>query len=427
MSRLTACLIGVACLIAPAPAPAADGSLYSGPEPRPGPQVLYQKPTTAPQLRNDGPWEAKPLLVSGASAYRRGEFLYQDFIYDDNGAAGERDPGDPRAANFFSRPSGTYTYPTDPAYAENAADLVELRVKPLRDSTAFRITLNSLLDPALVASDDRDRGLGARRDRSPTGRTRARPPSTSSPSTETRRSWSRPPAERRSSPRPGSASRPGATRSRSGSPPGPGTRAAAGSGSRPGVGLWDPAAGTLPDARRGRRRRHPRRRRRARRADGVLQRRLPLRRAVPARRPIPPPAARPGGATRPRPRRWRTGDLSPFHAVVDFAKLRRGRTDLMRGEPAGVPAAGPMNRILSSHFSIGRAPNWDLDCSTTGDCGGAAARPAAALRALRPGGPGAQARLRPDPAAALAAGELQPVLDTRTTSRSSASAGEARS
>jgi hypothetical protein len=37
---------------------------------RPGPQLLYQTPTTAPQLRNHGPWEAKPLLVSGASAYR---------------------------------------------------------------------------------------------------------------------------------------------------------------------------------------------------------------------------------------------------------------------------------------------------------------------------------------------------------------------
>ena len=152
MSRLIACLLGGACLIVPAEAQAAKGSLYSGPGPQPGPRILYQQPTTAPQLRNAGPWEAKPLLVSGASAYRRGEFLYQDFIYDDSGAAGDPDPGDPRAGNIFSRPSGTYTYPTDPAYAENAADLVELRVKPLRRSTAFRITLNSLLDPALVGA-----------------------------------------------------------------------------------------------------------------------------------------------------------------------------------------------------------------------------------------------------------------------------------
>ena len=46
-------------------------------------------------------------------------------------------------------PNGTYTYPTDGAYAMNAADLVEFRVKPLADSTAFRITLNTIKDARL--------------------------------------------------------------------------------------------------------------------------------------------------------------------------------------------------------------------------------------------------------------------------------------
>src|SRR5204862_6623018 len=87
-----------------------------------------------------------------ASAYRRGEFLYQDFLYDDHGAREQPDPADPRAGiDTFSKPSGTYTYPTDPAYANNAADLVELRVKPLKPSTEFRVTLNTLKDPSLVA------------------------------------------------------------------------------------------------------------------------------------------------------------------------------------------------------------------------------------------------------------------------------------
>ena len=92
-------------------------------------------------------------MVSGASAYRDGEFLYQDFLYDDYGAAGTRDPADPRlASHVFSLSAGTYLYPTAAAYANNAADIVEFRVKPLPRATAFRITLNSMSDPSLVAS-----------------------------------------------------------------------------------------------------------------------------------------------------------------------------------------------------------------------------------------------------------------------------------
>src|SRR5207247_1415662 len=51
----------------------------------------------------------------------------------------------------FSKPDGTYTYPTAPAYANDAADVVELRVKPLSDATAFRLTLNTMKDASLVA------------------------------------------------------------------------------------------------------------------------------------------------------------------------------------------------------------------------------------------------------------------------------------
>jgi hypothetical protein len=133
-------------------ATAQAGSLYTGPGPRPGPKLLYSKPAKAPQLANAGIWKAKPILVSGATAYRRGEFLYQDYLYDDNGARETADPGDPRTAgNLFSKPNGTYTYPTDRAYASNAADFVEVRVKPLRTATAFRITLNTLKDPSKIA------------------------------------------------------------------------------------------------------------------------------------------------------------------------------------------------------------------------------------------------------------------------------------
>src|SRR5882762_8480817 len=80
---------------------------------RPGPDLLYAPAASAPQLTNAGIWRAPPILVSGATAERSGEFLYQDFLYDDHGARQAPDPADPRTAgNLFSRPNGTYTYPT---------------------------------------------------------------------------------------------------------------------------------------------------------------------------------------------------------------------------------------------------------------------------------------------------------------------------
>ncbi|MCW2967072.1 MAG: putative penicillin acylase [Solirubrobacteraceae bacterium] len=119
---------------------------------RPGPDLLYAKAAVAPQLTNAGIWKAPPILVSGTTAYRKGEFLYQDYLYDDHGAQETPDPGDPRTAgDLFSKPNGTYTYPTAAGYAGNAADIVEFRLKPLKSATAFRLTLNTLKDPSLVA------------------------------------------------------------------------------------------------------------------------------------------------------------------------------------------------------------------------------------------------------------------------------------
>src|SRR4051794_10724382 len=150
LAALVALLAGLG--VVPPATLAASGSLYSGPGPRPGPDILYAAPATAPQPTNAGVWKAAPILVSGAGAYRGGEYLYQDFLYDDHGAREQPDPADARATgDTFSKPNGTYTYPTDRAYASNAADLVELRAKPLSDSTAFRVTLNTLKDPSLVA------------------------------------------------------------------------------------------------------------------------------------------------------------------------------------------------------------------------------------------------------------------------------------
>lgn len=144
MPRRPALLAVVLGLLVAAPA--------AGAAQRFGPDLLYAKPAVAPQLTNSGIWKAPPILVSGAIAYRKGEFLYTDYLYDDHGAQELPDPADSRAAgDVFSRPNGTYTYPTAPAYAGDAADIVEFRLKPLKRSTAFRLTLNTLKDPSLVA------------------------------------------------------------------------------------------------------------------------------------------------------------------------------------------------------------------------------------------------------------------------------------
>lgn len=121
--------------------------------PRPGPAVLYAEAPEAPQLENTGIWQAPPILISGASAYRCGEFLYQDWLFDDHGALGAADPGDPQEPTtfLFSPKAGTLTYPTDPVYANNAADLLEFRIKPLADATAFRVSVNTLLDAQRLA------------------------------------------------------------------------------------------------------------------------------------------------------------------------------------------------------------------------------------------------------------------------------------
>ncbi|HEV2062493.1 MAG TPA: hypothetical protein VGR12_06535 [Solirubrobacteraceae bacterium] len=155
MSRIVSVALALALAAAAVAAPAARASLPSVESGhRPGPDALYlPPPADVPQLENAAPWRAKPLLVSGASAYRDGEFLYQDFLYDDHGAAGGRDNSDPfDPIEFTFAPTmGRVTYPKDPVFANNAADFVELRVKPLADATAFRVTLNTLLDPERTA------------------------------------------------------------------------------------------------------------------------------------------------------------------------------------------------------------------------------------------------------------------------------------
>ena len=362
LAGMTACLVAVA--------PAHGASLYEGPAPRPGPDILYEPPATAPQLTNAGIWQAPPILVSGASAYRDGEFLYQDFLYDDHGAnAGMRDPGDPRtSSDTFSAPNGTYTYPTDPAYAHNAADLVELRVKPLVGATAFRVTLNTMLDPELVAftiaigDSEQPRPL-------PHGANATAPAELFLTAHGDRAmlvdaasgaAFGSPSASVDLERRQIEVRVPHADWD-------PGRRAVPMSA---GVGLWDaeedrylvPGFSAGEDSPGG---------------AGRLPEPTAFFNAA-FRFAEPFPQVSDLGHQR-NPSWWRDkaqghaladGDLGRFRAEVDFARLAAGVDDDMADRAQGVPTSGPMNRILASRFEPHQGVDPEAGCGSPDDCVG---------------------------------------------------------
>jgi predicted esterase len=125
-----------------APAPATTPGAGSGTR-LPGPALLHAGLAKAPQLENTGIWRAAPLGVCMASAYRAGEYVHQGCVYDDNG-------GGIQYRWFYDTLMRNYTYPENPAYRRNAADILEVRVKPLKDATAFRVTMNTMTDPNLL-------------------------------------------------------------------------------------------------------------------------------------------------------------------------------------------------------------------------------------------------------------------------------------
>lgn len=129
--------------------PASLPSVAEGP--RPGPAALYAPPATTPILANAGRWDAAPIMVSGSAAYRSGEFLYQDYLYDDWGPNttdrpfASPEPRIPASSLAFGGQTGDAVYPTDGArYGFNAADLVELRIDTDATSVAYRFTLNTM-------------------------------------------------------------------------------------------------------------------------------------------------------------------------------------------------------------------------------------------------------------------------------------------
>ena len=150
-----ACLAACTALLFVPPLAAADpNSLYQGPARDRAPTSSTSRSPTRPSSRTPATGTRRRSSSPGSTAYRGGEFLYQDWLYDDSGALGNPVTNDPRTdGNSFSRSAGTYLYPTDAAiYGNNAADLVELRVEPLVTSTAFRLTLNTIKNSSVVGA-----------------------------------------------------------------------------------------------------------------------------------------------------------------------------------------------------------------------------------------------------------------------------------
>jgi dienelactone hydrolase len=148
-------------LVMPAAAHASLPTVESGP--RPGPPLLYAKQPRVPELSVRPPFRARPLLVSGTDAYRRGEYLYQDHLFDDHGAETGIAADLPGVAGF-SPASGDLGYPAAARYANNAADLVELRIRPTPKAVVYRVTLGAVLDDdasAVGIGIDTDRSRGA--------------------------------------------------------------------------------------------------------------------------------------------------------------------------------------------------------------------------------------------------------------------------
>jgi pimeloyl-ACP methyl ester carboxylesterase len=348
-----------------------------GAAPQPGPPILYEPPAAAPQLENapGSIWKASPLLISGAAAYREGEFLYQGYLYDDHGAKEVADPNDPMTSNpedrsggdLFSAPDGTYDYPSGPGYDENAANLIELRVKKVPGATAFRITLNTLENPNLIATAIAIGGTEGHTHPFPFGAnvvapaqffitihgstavmTNAESGKTMSPAPSVsidlarhqitmlvpRKDWKPPKSTN--------------------------VRLAAA------VGLWDNATGKylLPKAERT-----------ATTPGGAGSATNPpaffdVAFRFNSQEPVP---GTPEGETTSNPAWWReraqaealaAGDISKFHGEINFRELK-GHTTLERfGDPEGVPTTGVFDRILAGHFSEGQGANY-----LTGGCG----------------------------------------------------------
>ena len=100
--------------------------------------------------RADSSWRGEPTLISGTSRTDAGEWIYTDFVYDDYGADTGPAWGQPNVVSLAST-VGDARYPDGPAYADNAADIVEVRVRPAGNDLEIRVLLQTIADAGAPA------------------------------------------------------------------------------------------------------------------------------------------------------------------------------------------------------------------------------------------------------------------------------------
>lgn len=102
-----------------------------------------------PARASGAPWVGSPTLISGTSRLDAGEWIHTDFVYDDYGAdTGEW--GQPNVVSLAST-AGDARYPDGSAYLKNAADIVEVRVRPVATDLQVRVLLETLTSPSVPA------------------------------------------------------------------------------------------------------------------------------------------------------------------------------------------------------------------------------------------------------------------------------------
>lgn len=87
-------------------------------------------------------WRGRSTMVGGSATYSEGEYIYQDYVFDDYGAAVPW--GRPPEATPLQPSKGTYRYPTDPRFGNNAADILQVRAAADASTVWFLVWLNTL-------------------------------------------------------------------------------------------------------------------------------------------------------------------------------------------------------------------------------------------------------------------------------------------
>lgn len=102
-------------------------------------------------------WSGETSMIAGATTYSRGEFVYNDFVFDDTGPSGRADDAaglgvtaPQQASDTIGRGYAEYPHDWD-RYGDNAADLVEVRVTADASNVYYLFRLNTLLEPDSTA------------------------------------------------------------------------------------------------------------------------------------------------------------------------------------------------------------------------------------------------------------------------------------